>query len=247
MEGGSVTVGYSYLEDGVPRMRYGLQDEESKMNLNKAEEKVISRLLETVAGLSGDEALELAYRIVDWRDADSFFQHPLYGAEDSDYRDLSTPYECKDEPFEVLEELLLVKGMDREIFDQIKDFITVYAENALNINTVSPEVLQAYGLSESLIKKILSFRAGQDKIEGTVDDNVFTQAGEIVARLSQGYDLSPSEVAELSNFTAQVNPVTVSEYFMIRSQGRLLKKNQEAQIDAVVSGGGQIRYWREAY
>ena len=39
-----------------------------------ADVKIMARLLEKVAGLDAQRALSIAYCIIDWRDADSFFQ-----------------------------------------------------------------------------------------------------------------------------------------------------------------------------
>jgi len=67
-------------------------------------------LLETCLSLDDKEAQEISAAIVDWRDGDSALSIPVGSAEDSDYHDLKEPYNCKDAPFQVLEEVLLVKG-----------------------------------------------------------------------------------------------------------------------------------------
>jgi len=106
---GRFTVSYYFHDGESSRVMYGLQDEERKINLNKADVDVLTRLLENTAELGRRDAEKLAYNIVDWRDNDSFFQHPQYGAEDSDYRSEKYSYEAKDSDFEVIEELLLVQ------------------------------------------------------------------------------------------------------------------------------------------
>jgi general secretion pathway protein K len=135
----------------------GAVDEESKINVNTADAAVIVKLLEDGLDIGSDTAQTIGYAIVDWRDSDSFYNHPNYGAEDQDYKDLSKPYEAKDAPFEVLDELLLVKGINREIFDRIKPFVTVYGDGEVNINTASRPVLTALGLSQVLIDKIMQY------------------------------------------------------------------------------------------
>lgn len=52
--------------------------------------------------------------ILDWRDTNR--EHRLNGAEEDYYRGLDPPYSCKDAPLDVLEELLLVRGVTPEIF-----------------------------------------------------------------------------------------------------------------------------------
>ena len=47
-------------------------------------------------------------------------------AEDDTYEDSSPSYESKDAPFESYDELLLVKGMDRAIFERVRAFVTPF-------------------------------------------------------------------------------------------------------------------------
>ena len=247
LEQGAYSVEYQYKEDGGEKTRYGLLDEERKVNLNKADVEVMARLLQMTAGLGSEKSTELAFAIFDWRDADSFFQHPEYGAEDDDYREMRLPFESKDGAFERTEELLLVKGMTREIFDKIKNFITIYPESNININTASKETLLAYGLQENLADLILSFRKGQDSQEGTTDDQVFYQSADVVPKLSQAFNLGINDIDALSSFISKANPATTSDNFMVRSLGRLDKNKQELEIVAVINRKSQVRYWREEY
>ena len=242
---GNFTVSYHFHDGESSRIMYGLQDEERKINLNKADVRVLTRLLKHVAGLGHNDAEKIAYSIIDWRDKDSFFQHPQYGAEDSEYRSQKYSYEAKDGDFEVIEELLLVHKMNQEIFDKIKPFVTVYGNGKININTVSKEVLLAFGVVDYVAENILLFRKGGDLIAGTGDDDIFLQESTIVARLSQSFDLSPSEVASLSNLVTAGQFTIKSENFMIRSVARLNHLEDETVIIAVSDRTGKIKYWRE--
>lgn len=242
---GKFTVGYEYRDGGASRVRFGLQDEESKINLNKAGVDVIGRLLETAAGLTHSEAEELAYCIVDWRDPDSVFGHPQYGAEDSDYEDLSQPYASKDGDFEVYEEVLLVNKMNQEIFDKIKHFVTIYGAGRINVNTAPREVLLALGLTERMAEDIIAFRNGADRLPGTADDDIFLQVATIVPRLSQALSLSPSDVAVLSNLVSGGQFQIKSENFMIRSVAELNGLKGKTVIVAVADRTGRIVYWHE--
>ena len=68
--------------------------------------------------------------------------------EDAYLRDSENRYRSKDAPFDSIEELRLVRGMSDELFDFIKDKISVHASNQVNVNNASAEVistlLQAY-------------------------------------------------------------------------------------------------------
>lgn len=242
---GTFTVSYQYRDGETFRTMYGLQDEESKININTADENALTMLLNLTTNLSRKEAGELAYSIVDWRDSDSFFQHPQYGAEDSDYRGQRYSYESKDSDFEVVDELLLVKNMNKEIFDKIKDFVTVYGDGSVNINTAPKQVLLALGIRSYVVNNILFFRKGGDLIAGTGDDDIFIQPSTIVSRLSQVFDMSPSEIASLSNLVSVGQFVTKSENFMIRSTSKLRHKDDVTTIVAVADREGKVKYWQE--
>ena len=255
---GKFTVGYDYLntESGEYQVRYGIIDEERKININKAKRGIIERLFRIV-GLSEMKAQNLSASIVDWRDRDSELSIPLGSAEDRYYRNIGDPYEAKDADFEVLDELFLVKGMTGEIFDKIKDFITIYGEGKVNINTASEEALLSLGLHESVVNKILSFRYGQDMIEASADDNVFDSPANIAAKLSQFCSLSESEAANLNNLVSLKKITNKSDNFMIKSIAKLNKKDASLEIVCIFemfpessdenssNKGGKIKYWRE--
>ncbi|MBP7216785.1 MAG: general secretion pathway protein GspK, partial [Candidatus Omnitrophica bacterium] len=130
------SVGSSVIgSDGLPTFRYGLIDEARKININTADLAVLTRLFQVTAGIDASEATDLAASCIDWRDSDSDVVIPNAGAEDSYYMIQEFPYEAKDAGFEVLEELLLVKGMREDIFTKVKDYITMYGDGKVNINT----------------------------------------------------------------------------------------------------------------
>lgn len=237
---GNVSICYDNKEGAN---NYGMVDEERKININKADTKTLERLLRIVMGFDETKAQELAASIVDWRDSDSQLSIPFGSAEDPDYKSLTYPYESKDAPFEVLDELLLVKGMDRDTFEWLKDYITVYGSGKVNANTASRVILLTLGLGDDIVDKILAFRAGQDKIAGTSDDGIFENAADIVAKLSQTGDFSASDIAQLSIVSGQYL-VTNSSYFMIRCIARLNNKKGELILNSVVDRNGKILYYR---
>ncbi|MCK9266411.1 type II secretion system protein GspK [bacterium] len=91
-------------QDGL-NYSFGLIDESSKLNLNTASFEMFLMLPQMTD--------ELAASIVDWRNPDeSSFEG---GAKSEYYLLLNPPYQCKNGPFETVEELLLVKGCSMEI------------------------------------------------------------------------------------------------------------------------------------
>lgn len=255
---GSYTVSYNFFnkKNGGYLTRHGIIDEERKINVNKVKRKVVERLFKVI-GFDSAEAQNLSAAIIDWRDGDSQLSIPLGSGEDRYYKNLSDPYEAKDYDFEVLEELLLVKGIDREVFDKIKDFVTIYGNGKININTASAEVLLALGLHKNIVDKILLFRYGEDLIEATPDDNIFDSPSKILASLSQYSSLTDSEAAGLNNLISMKSIGTESSNFMIKSRAKIDSYNLISEIVCVFQRPlisqsqtepdekGKIKYWRE--
>lgn len=89
------------------KMRYGLTDEASKVNLNTASRGQLLRLFSQLElkDLTPDA---LADALIDWRDKDDNY-NSIYGAESSYYMMLNPQYRAKNRPFETVEELLMVR------------------------------------------------------------------------------------------------------------------------------------------
>ncbi len=84
---------------------FSLIDEASKLNLNTASAEMLEGLPRMTS--------ELAAAIVDWRDSDSDVSPN--GAESEAYMLRNFEYECKNAPFETVEELRLVAGAEWEL------------------------------------------------------------------------------------------------------------------------------------
>lgn len=242
--GGSFLVAYEQgdLIEGTSELRFGLIDEERKLNLNTVDAQTLSQFLQLLE-VEEDAANEIAYSIVDWRDTDSFLTHPNYGAEDDYYEDLKFPYGAKDQPFETLPELLLVRAMTPEIFNIIKNYVTVFGSGAVNVNTASREVLTALGMDEELAGKIIEFRMGADGKEGTGDDNYCSSVGNITSAISTIKNLSGSEMAQLSNLVAKAALGVSASYFMINSRGLLKQRELAIDIESIVDRNAKVVSW----
>lgn len=97
-------------------------DLSGRINLNLATPELLYLLS---AGLDLDEKTRKALvdSIEDWRDEDSL--HRLLGAEDDYYQALPEPYHCGDGPFLAREDLLLVKGVSKKLYQTMQQRITV--------------------------------------------------------------------------------------------------------------------------
>lgn len=241
--GGTFSIAYDFLNEraNVVEVRYGLIDEERKININYASMSILERLFKAALGMDEIQAQELAASIIDWRDNDSELSIPLGSAEDSYYRGLRYSYEAKDAPFEVLDELLLVKGMTPETFEKVKDYLTVHSSGKVNINTASKVVLLALGFSEDIADKILFFRYGDSEPD---EGGIFDTPSNIVPRLSELAPLSPSELTIVSAIAEQ-NLCTASDNFMIHCIARLPNRKNDLGITCIVDRSGKILYWNE--
>lgn len=242
---GTFNLCYNYAQGAEEKEICGVIDEARKININKADRATMQRLFKAVLGTDDRDAQNIAASIVDFRDKNSTLSVPLGSAENSYYTNLREPYECKDAFFEVIDELLLVRGIDQDIFDKIKNFVTIYDEETVNVNTASYEVLSALGIPERILRYIIEYRQGDDGEEATADDNIFNAPQSIVPSLSQHYSLSIGEVALLSNLISKGLLATGSDYFMIRSQAVLTYSSATGEIICVVDREGKIIFWRE--
>lgn len=137
------------LKMGEGTVSYVIEDERAKINLNTAQRGVIDELLR-LSGADSAARDAISDSIIDWRDENGDFH--LNGAEGDYYGSLPFPYGSKDGPFDFTEELLLVKGVSREIFygaggeSGIRRLVTVHGDGRLNLNTAGEAALSAvYG------------------------------------------------------------------------------------------------------
>jgi len=101
------------------RMRYGLTDETSKLNLNTAtREQLLMLFTQALAGKSTIQdnvtPEALADALKDWIDTDDAFASPQ-GAESSYYMSLEPAFRAKNRPLETVEELLSVRWFNGRI------------------------------------------------------------------------------------------------------------------------------------
>jgi type II secretory pathway component PulK len=98
-----------------------IEDENNKIGLNaflreaKKNPAKLKALLTEKIGLEGEERDVVADSMIDWWDADHEITG-VNGAEQDYYRSLSEPHACRDGDLPVIEELLLVKGIDEQVF-----------------------------------------------------------------------------------------------------------------------------------
>ena len=124
-------------------------------------------MLRVAGQVDAAAASETAASIVDWRDPNDDVDVLTGGAEGSYYRALSEPYPCHNGDFQSLNELLLVKGISRELFWKIAPHLTLYGTGKVNLNAAGLTVLRILagasggvlpGGDESVARKIVRYR-----------------------------------------------------------------------------------------
>jgi len=228
------------LGDG--EVRVTIEDEERKIDLNRImlpngnapDERrlaVFQRLLDT---LGIDRAV--ADAVVDWLDND---ENPrVGGAESAYYLGLPNPYRAKNDLFDTIGELRLVRGVTAEVFEKLLPFVTVSSSGLVNINTAPKEVL-------------MSLSAGTDLAEGGAIDA--KTADEIIAYRKDHPFTTASQIGNVSPFLQDLYTRTLirnlidvrSTYFHVRSSGDV--GGTVRTIDAIgirAQNEVQWRFWR---
>ncbi|MDE2028178.1 MAG: general secretion pathway protein GspK [Candidatus Omnitrophica bacterium] len=240
---GHDTAGVGYVSGSS--LHWGVTDEESKINLNKTDPLTLANLLENVLSFSQENAQKLADALLDWR---QYGQGELNGFYSEDYySNLEHPYPKKSADYETLDEMLLVKGMTRSIYEKLINYVTIYGTGAVNINTAPKEVLEAVGLPETVVEKILTVRRGKDGIEATGDDYVFARTFEIAADVNALVPLTLDEARAIDAVNRRGVLTTMSYYYSIRATGKLSSRTTLKTVRAVYSSQeDKIIYWNEA-
>lgn len=236
----------------IPRIPVGdgfisveITDESSKINANKLATGFGSITGENMRAtmvrflkqfkIEDDTARTIADSIADWIDLDDrILEH---GAETNYYEGLEDPYKVKDKPLYSLQELRLIKDMESDTFARLRNFLTIFSDGLININTAGKEVLMSLSedITEATANEIVTIRA----------DAPFTEPTNIEP-------LSSLSAEEKLKITHLIN--VRSNYFSITSTGDVnqKKKTIHAVVKRDVSGQEgeervalvNILYWR---
>jgi general secretion pathway protein K len=135
---------------------------------NKGQRDLLRRFLASEQfDLEPEEVDNLIDAIKDWIDADN--EVTKFGAESSYYQTLERPYSCKNAPLEFPEELLLIRGITRELFygtkgkPGIATYLSTQGEGRININTANPLVLRSLSehLDQEMVEGIIAYRENE--------------------------------------------------------------------------------------
>jgi general secretion pathway protein K len=139
------------------KIRVQLLSETGKIDINTANQTVLQALM-TYAPANAELQLRLVSAILDWRDADDLV-HPD-GAEKKEYKEAGLSYQPRNKPFQSIEELQLVLGMDERIYKRLESLVTVYSgQPNVDPTQAAKEVLQVLpGMDAALINEYITAR-----------------------------------------------------------------------------------------
>lgn len=189
------------FDQGV--IEISISDLQGRLNVNnlitdagETDPKRVAALKQLVSNQAADSGLVTAW--VDWLDRD--IVPGGIGTEDEGYLEQEPPYRSANRPMAHLSELLLTKGMERQLYEKIAPSLTVLPQRTeVNINTADEEVLKAMisevdqttaeriieGRGESGYESLEAFTQHESMAGLTIDEGDFSvrsQYFEVVVR-----------------------------------------------------------------
>jgi general secretion pathway protein K len=146
---------------GGGEFSYRLADESARLGLNSGGADRLARLLDAL-GADATQRDIIVDSLQDWRDADEL--HRLHGAESDFYLARPVPYRARNGNIQDAAELLQIRGVTPELYagagerPGLGELVTAAAVSTVNLNTASPLVLKAIGLSDAEIADVVQTR-----------------------------------------------------------------------------------------
>ncbi|HEX3033702.1 MAG TPA: general secretion pathway protein GspK [Thermodesulfobacteriota bacterium] len=262
------------LGDGAFSLK--IVDERSKINMNelvgRTTNLVDNRVLTELAELFGMLGIEYSKSslfigsLINWLDRPiqgskiQNDQSPV-GADADFYASLDNPYRMKDGPLDSVGEILLIRGMDEEFFDKIKNYVTVYPKDEkVNFSTAPKVVMMA-------VLKGAAFAVSGGEDNNPISDDVLQSIAdavieerkenpiinlEKVKEIEKRYNVDSSNSIS-SGLTILVLNSGKSDVFSVTSTGSLGGENPTVSIiEAVIrkstsgkSGEVNVISWKE--
>lgn len=214
------TVSYTVEENGKEETKFGMIDEERKININKADSGLLEALLSKI-GVSNSS--EIANNICAWR---------------------------QDKDFTNIAELILAKGLrdiDLKIYEKLKNLITVWGSGKVNINTLDRyvlEILMEYCRKQLQNQNISENNPG-DLAERIIQLRPFDSVGDLQTKLTNQRSLDSSQINILNELYKVID--FKSACFYIRSNGKIGNSNLNSRIYCIFDRDKKnITYWHES-
>jgi general secretion pathway protein K len=145
------------IDYGSSKVRLRLLSESGKIDINVADQALLQSLMAHAPIDDEGQKNRLVNAILDWRDEDDLVH--LDGAEKKEYQEADLPYQPRNKPFQSIEELQMVLGMDESVFLWIEDLVTVYSGQTVDMQQASKKVLQLLpGLEPGVVDSFIAAR-----------------------------------------------------------------------------------------
>lgn len=129
---------YQLKYNDIP-IRVKIFEESGKIDINQSDETTLSAVFEPVTE-DQLQSSSLVNAILDWRDSDDEVR--VEGAEKDQYLQQGLSYQPRNRPFQTLEELQLVLGINAQIYNTVEPLLTVYSgQKTINPSKAAREVL----------------------------------------------------------------------------------------------------------
>lgn len=231
------------LAGSESELRIRIMAESGKVDINAAGEELLTAVL-SYATADENRQQQLLDAIIDWRDADD--EPRPEGAEKKQYRQAGRPYPPGNAPFQSLEELQLVLGMDDELFERIRPWLTVYSGQAEpNKDLAPPELLSVIdarlkkqNIHDVYLERRLAKQTGDSRLDGDQADagladqeQTFTIICETL--LADQAAASLSAVVKFENQDTSQAPYRVLDWQQGRQESSLFDPEKEPQLITV--------------
>jgi general secretion pathway protein K len=243
-----INVDMAPVSFGAGEFRVRIDNESGKININGANEQLLKMMMDAF-DMEDEEKSIIVDSILDWRDKDDL--HRAHGAENDYYNALPEPYDCKNDAFDSVEELLLVRGITQELYDGgLKQMVSVVRPpknnektiagfkqfrvdfNKVNLNAAPREILQALpSMTEGLAMEMMAYR-------DTADFRVMSEVCSIVG-------------GDVCNAIGPYATLELGPYYRVKAEGVLasdrIRRGVEVvvEIDRRLKKGYRVIEWRD--
>lgn len=144
------------MDYGSSKVRLRLLSESGKIDINIVDQALLQNLMKH-APVDEAQKNKIVSAIFDWRDEDDLVH--IDGAEKKEYQEAGLTYQPRNKPFQSIEELQMVLGMDENVFNWIEDLVTVYSGQSVDMQQASRKVLQVLpGLEPGVVENFVAAR-----------------------------------------------------------------------------------------
>ncbi|MGC9188123.1 MAG: general secretion pathway protein GspK [Sulfurihydrogenibium sp.] len=193
-----------------------IQDTNGLISLNGYNFYAIKRLLINQCNYSEKDADIFYDSYLDWIDKDDYER--LNGAEKFYYTANGFNYQPRNYPIQYKQELTLIRGMTKNCYEKIKDYITLGRNIGFNPNTAPIPVLKAVlNIGDSEVEKVENYLKN-----GTIFDNntLFNLTGKQLIN-EEGIYFYPSQVFIVKIFVKNDDKFNLYKKLIIDTRGNL--------------------------